>query len=320
MTNNQEIMVSICCITYNQEDYIKQALESFLMQKTNFKFEIVIHDDCSSDNTTNIIKEYADKYPEIIVPIYEKENQYSKGVDVCTICWNHSKGKYIAQCEGDDYWCDENKLQIQFDFMEKNEDCSLVTNGSFLLIGNKLKTKKNKIKKDTYLSTNDIIKTNGLFATNTMFFRKKFLNKLPNYYYDCSVGDIPLEIYLSLCGKVHYINRIMSVYRVNAKGSWSSKQNEGSIDEIIKKREKINGDIEKLLMEVNSITNFQYNDTIEIRLLDRDIELKILKNDLRSLKAKKYKKMYKKYGFKGKIKLFLVRNFPSIYKKIKKGI
>lgn len=315
--NNEEIMVSICCMTYNQEKYIKQALDSFLMQKTNFKFEIIIHDDCSTDNTTNIIKEYAEKYPDIVVPIYESENQYSKGIDVCTPCWNKSKGKYIALCEGDDFWCNENKLQIQFDFMEQNVDYSLVTTNSYICVDDKIKKRKKTISKNTDISIQDILKYEFIFTTNSMFFRRKFLKDLPQYYYECSIGDRPLIIYLSLCGKVYYIKDRMSVYRFNAAGSWSSKQIEGNITNIIKKKEKINNDIEKLYIQINHITNFKYNDIIQIYLLNRDIDLKILKNDLSSLKDKKYKKLYKKYDLRGKIKLFLVRNLPKIYLKIK---
>src|SRR5690625_3999133 len=102
---NKQI-VSISCITYNQSSYIRQCLDGFLMQKCNFKFEVLIHDDASTDNTADIIKEYQAKYPDIIKPIYQAENQYSKGVRGINIRFNfpRAQGKYIALCEGDDYW------------------------------------------------------------------------------------------------------------------------------------------------------------------------------------------------------------------------
>ena len=101
-----EIILSIHCLTYNHEKYIAEAIDSFLMQKTNFKFEILIHDDASTDRTVDIIKKYQQKYPEIIKPIFQTENQYSKGVNKINYKFNfiRSKGKYIALCEGDDYW------------------------------------------------------------------------------------------------------------------------------------------------------------------------------------------------------------------------
>lgn len=109
---SEKVMVSINCITYNQEEYIAKAIDSFLMQKTDFKYEILIHDDASTDNTANIIREYQEKYPDIIKPIYQKENQYSQGIKRVDYKFNYSRanGKYIAICEGDDYWTDRKSV------------------------------------------------------------------------------------------------------------------------------------------------------------------------------------------------------------------
>ena len=120
---NSDVLVSICCITYNHAPYIRQCLDGFIMQKTNFKFEILIHDDASTDGTADIIREYEAKYPSIFKPIYQTENQYSKGKNIsATYNWPRAVGKYIAQCEGDDYWTDPLKLQKQVDFMEANPE------------------------------------------------------------------------------------------------------------------------------------------------------------------------------------------------------
>jgi glycosyltransferase involved in cell wall biosynthesis len=119
-----DIVVTIVCIAYNQEKYISETIESFLMQKTNFNYEILIQDDASKDKTPEIIKKYEMQYPDIIRPVYQKENQYSKGIQVLDFYQDIAKGKYIAVCEGDDYWTDPNKLQRQVDYMEKNQDCS----------------------------------------------------------------------------------------------------------------------------------------------------------------------------------------------------
>lgn len=116
-------LVSVCCLTYNHENYIRECLDSFIMQKTNFAFEVLIHDDASTDKTADIIREYEVKYPNIIKPIYQTENQYSKGVKP-TFEFNfpRAQGKYIAMCEGDDYWTDPLKLQKQIDFLEAHPD------------------------------------------------------------------------------------------------------------------------------------------------------------------------------------------------------
>ena len=124
-------IVSIRCLAYNHKKYISRALDSFLSQRTSFPFEIIVHDDASTDGTTDIIREYEEKYPSIVKPIYEKENMYSKdwncvekSIDACI------KGKYVAICEGDDYWCDPLKLQKQVEFMERHSNCYLCTHNT----------------------------------------------------------------------------------------------------------------------------------------------------------------------------------------------
>ena len=130
MQQGNDVMVSICCATYNHAPCIRQCLEGFVMQRTNFKFEVLIHDDASTDGTADIIREYEAKYPSIIKPIYQTENQYSKGMSIsATFNWPRAKGKYIAQCEGDDYWIDPLKLQKQVDLLESNINCSLCCTG-----------------------------------------------------------------------------------------------------------------------------------------------------------------------------------------------
>ena len=125
MTGN-DIMVSICCITYNHEAFVKQAIESFLMQKTNFMFEIIIGDDCSTDGTKKILNEYKKKYPELIRVIARRKNigahRNFSNVVAC------AKGKYLAHCEGDDFWTDCDKLQKQVDFLEQNPDYIICCN------------------------------------------------------------------------------------------------------------------------------------------------------------------------------------------------
>lgn len=145
-TNNYKvqnpILVTICCTAYNQEKYIRQCLDGFVMQKTQFCFEAVVHDDASTDNTAAIIKEYAEKYPEIIKPLFETENQYSKhNGSLRRIMRENMRGKYIATCEADDYWTDPYKLQKQVDILESDPNVSMVytafrtvdSNGEFML-------------------------------------------------------------------------------------------------------------------------------------------------------------------------------------------
>lgn len=125
--SQKDIAVSICCITYNQASYIRKCLDGLIMQKTNFKYEIIIHDDCSTDGTTDIVKEYADKYPDLIVPIIQSVNQYQKGNKriLASYVFPIAKGKYYAICEGDDYWIDPLKIQKQVDFLDLHPDVGM---------------------------------------------------------------------------------------------------------------------------------------------------------------------------------------------------
>ncbi len=102
----QNILVSVVCNTYNHKDYIEQALMSIVSQQTNFLYEILVHDDCSTDGTKEIIEELAIKFPDKIKPIFEETNQHCKGISFLNKINEKAKGKYIAICEGDDYWCD----------------------------------------------------------------------------------------------------------------------------------------------------------------------------------------------------------------------
>lgn len=121
------VEVSVMCLAYNHEKYIRQTLEGFIEQRTNFQFEVIVHDDASTDETRHIIEEYASLYPDIIKPIYQSRNQYSK-IDAeifSKFMYPQARGKYFAYCEGDDYWSDKYKLQKQFDILENHPECSI---------------------------------------------------------------------------------------------------------------------------------------------------------------------------------------------------
>ena len=140
MESKNDILVSVCSITYNQAPYIRQCIDGILMQKTNFKYEVIIHDDCSTDGTTEIIREYAEKYPDLIVPIFQSVNQYQNGNRsiMATFVYPKARGKYIAICEGDDYWTDPLKLQKQVDFLEEHPDYGMCYTKTYKLYNNKI--------------------------------------------------------------------------------------------------------------------------------------------------------------------------------------
>lgn len=213
-------MVSIACITYNQEKYIRQCLDGFLMQKTNFAYEIVIHDDASTDRTQAIITEYSEKYPNLFRPILQKENKYKEGKGILArFVFPECKGKYIALCEGDDYWTDPLKLQKQVDFMEYHQEyvmCShncdnLDMNGNLINI-----TSAND---ETY-SIDYLIRDDWYFQTLSVLFRKSaldiaLLSSAP------VVSDSVLFYFLLKRGLGMRFKDSMGVYRWTPGGVWS---------------------------------------------------------------------------------------------------
>lgn len=222
-------LVSIDCITYNHENFIRDAIEGFLMQKTTFPVEILIHDDASTDKTADIIREYENKYPDIIKPIYQFDNKYSKGISVSeTYNFPRARGKYIAMCEGDDYWTDPSKLQKQVDFLEVNSDCSLCFHASKHIKNNNLNDysihKPRSIPKDNRFEMKDVILGGGGFmATNSMVFHREHILERPIWMDKAPVGDGPLMLLLATKGKIGYIDEVMSVYRVmSSSTSWSA--------------------------------------------------------------------------------------------------
>ncbi len=235
-------MVSVSCISFNHVRYIEKALDSFLMQETDFEFEILIHDDASTDGTEEIIKDYVRRFPDIIKPVFEKENQYSRGISNISGVFNfpRAKGKYIAMCEGDDYWCDPYKLQKQYEIMEADESLSLCCHAAAIEYGgNAFKTedsirpytKSGRIEPERFISRKSNI------PTASMFFRAEYAKTLPKWYFDCPVGDIPLQLYMAANGGIYYIDEIMSVYRQDAVGSWQSGMDEGRADKVKEKWE-----------------------------------------------------------------------------------
>ena len=254
------IMVSISCIVYNHEKYIENTIKGFLMQKTNFKYEVLIHDDASTDGTPDIIRKYEKAYPQTIYPIYQKENQYSKGVKVGKFNRSRARGKYIALCEGDDYWIDPLKLQKQVGYMEKHPECSMCFHAAYKVNINKEKMRSHlkPWKEDREFNIEEIIKGGGgLFPTNSiMYLREKNLN-IPEFYKNAPIDDYPLVIYMSLKGKVFYINEFMSAYRVGVPGSWTLEM---TYD--IEKSRKYFGGLEKMFDQLNDYTEYKYDKII----------------------------------------------------------
>lgn len=233
---NDGTMVTVVCITYKHEEFIAQALESFLMQKTNFKFKVFVGEDCGPDNTAQIVKEYAEKYPDIIVPFIREKNMGAQRnlIDLC----QRANSPYIAFCEGDDYWIDEYKLQKQFDFMESNKEyricfskCEIKSPEDWFLRSWFKADKEGKLifpdcepnfksKKEIF----DMYDFVWVFPaqTATVFYRWNYDLNIPDWYFEGIIGDWPIFLMQLGIGKAYFIKDIMSVYRRSDVGVFMS--------------------------------------------------------------------------------------------------
>ena len=212
-----ELVVSIRCITYNHEPYIRQCLDGFVMQKTNFCFEAIVHDDASTDGTATIIQEYAEKYPDIIKPIFETENKFSKHDGSLRMIMNKAcMGKYIAICEGDDFWIDPYKLQKQVDYLEKHPDCVACFHNARVQYKDHVSL-FNDLQENHHPSTEDIIKRRWFIATPTLMYRN-IIHDLPQWSWDVVNGDYLIELFLAKEGEFYYMDDVMSVYRQDGLG------------------------------------------------------------------------------------------------------
>lgn len=229
--------VSIYVPCYNQKDFIRKNLDSILMQKVNFKYEIIVRDDCSTDGTREIILEYANKYPDIIKPYLEEENQYSKHKfmqcqkKIMSLC----SGEYYATLEGDDYWTDENKLQAQVDFLDNNPDftgCFTKTLRKNVITGEDIcyKPSVEELNGKNVFTVEDTKKVYFITTASVLYRYKPFKSELLSLMpFDIINGDSFFILYFSLKGKIKYIDRLSSVHTFNETGIWNSLKQ--SIDE-----------------------------------------------------------------------------------------
>jgi glycosyltransferase involved in cell wall biosynthesis len=221
MEKQDKPLVSIICTVYNHESFITQCLDGFIAQRTNFPFEIIVHDDASTDNTKAIIKNYEMKYPDLFNNIYQTENQFiKKDVNIwADIMFPKAKGKYIALCEGDDYWTDPNKLQKQVDFLEANVNASLVFSNCHVDVKGVLKT--SNLKYPNYFTFREYLNQYNAIPTCTMVFRKDnllFDDRTINLLRGSPVGDFPLRFILGEIGDFIFLSDSMAVYRKHDNG------------------------------------------------------------------------------------------------------
>lgn len=227
--HDQIPLVSILCLVYNHKDFLRKCLDGFVMQQTNFPIEILIHDDASTDGSAEIIREYEEKYPLLFKPIYQTINQYSKGIPVsCTYQYPRCSGKYLATCEGDDYWVDPLKLQKQVEFLEANPEYGMCySNVDFLYQATKhfqrgALNNKGNIKPSNF---EEHLVNMCYIAPCSWVIRKQQLPILNKNFVDGSFA-IALEIFAA--SKIYYLDNVTAVYRINS-GSVTQTKNSKKI-------------------------------------------------------------------------------------------
>lgn len=216
--NSDTPLLSIKCMTYNHEKYIAQCIEGFLIQKTSFPFEILIHDDCSTDRTESIVREYEVRFPNIIKGIYEIENQWEKKCNAHLKKIDAAiKGKYIAICEGDDYWTDPLKLQKQVDFLEMNPEYSMCFHSAKIINELGIADKLSGVVEEREYTANEVFKQ-WTAPTASLLFKREIYDLPMNDRYKPLYGDIILILKAAKCGKLKGMSDQMSVYRVHSGG------------------------------------------------------------------------------------------------------
>jgi glycosyltransferase involved in cell wall biosynthesis len=287
---NKQPVVSICCAAFNHEKYIGAAIEGFLMQEADFPFEVIVRDDCSTDKTATIIKRYAEKYPNIIKPIFEAENQYSKGIGAMSVMFKKGRGEYLALCEGDDYWLDPLKLQKQVDFLNENKNFSMCATRFVKSIS------KEKIETTAgEYDLKDLLVSNR-FGTATVMFRQKYItDEVFKFIKGKPVGDWSLWVMLLKKGKAIILSDVTAVYRIHDGGVYSSV-----------------GEFKKLLITFNCLSMYYKEDVFsdeEKRIIFQSARKKVghmLNYNLENGKSQK-KKLIKEYSqyFSSSERLFL---------------
>jgi len=314
-------IVGVFMVTYNHEKYIAKSIEGILAQKTNFRFKLFIGEDCSKDNTKSICLSYAEKYPDIVEVISTEKNSIKQNIDnvwKAIFSWG---ARYVAICEGDDYWIDTYKLQKQADFLDANPDFSMCFSDVDVVdeMGWNHPDEHYwpSLKNDVLTIDDFILMGKSVIPTATLFFRNIFSYPMPALYRNAISGDIALHLLLADKGKAKYFREKTAVYRNHSTGITKSK-------EVI---EKANEALFRLFNEFDEYTGFKYKAVFRKRFLAQaKWELIYGAKDKRGIEKMKhyFKRMpdYLKYSdkidFKELAYYHAILFFPSVLKLFKK--
>lgn len=315
--------VCVYCTAYNHEKYIRKTLEGFVNQKTDFDFYCIVHDDASTDNTASIIREYESKYPNLIKGIYQKENQYSKKINIVERFISPKvDSDYVAICEGDDYWIDNLKLQRQVDALESHKDCYMCVHKTREVYEDERATgitypKENY--EEGCLNIENLLSNDYCIHTSSyMFVSEKwleFIQNPPEFKRTCDVGDVPYFLYFGYLGNIYYISNIMSCYRRGVPTSWSASRANLKGGKLIENLASHAWIMFCTYTQYNDFTQYIFNDIC----LGKSARCFLQYNTLRKTNVNFFRCEYLKYFMKLDLpcKSFVVLSllFPSIMKK-----
>ena len=213
-------VVSVILVTYNHEQYVEDALRGFLLQQTDFPFEIVVHDDASTDGTVEIIKNFVAEYPGLFKLVVQKRNQFSQGRKPLPFALRYARGEFVALCEGDDFWIDRNKIKVQKESIGTS-DFSASLKIDYFSDG-KFSYPSKQCGEIAKFDIEDVVNVSGKYApTASYFFRRKIFDQIPSFYAEAPVGDVFIELQGVARAAGVLILRPMVVYRVSSEGSWT---------------------------------------------------------------------------------------------------
>ena len=327
---DSDIKVSICCTAYNAEKYISECIDGFLLQKCNFNFEIIIHDDASTDQTATIIRKYEQRFPNLIHGIYQDKNQWSKiGFAIYdNFIFPIVKGKYIALCEGDDYWTSADKLQKQFDAMEQHPECSLSVHR---VVGVYEDGKEcgvhypNFTLSEGILSSRKFVDLNCtneyVFQTSSYFMRtsimKQCVDERLEFRCVSATADLAWMLYFATKGSIYYYPDEMSCYRWNSLSSAERKRKEGTTEKALQAH--FDKQI-RMMKAFDEYTNNTYHNYCVRKIDGYYFDQYVRNSEYRKMISPRFRYFRRNYSFKAKIKLYLYAFIPALMRSLEKKL
>lgn len=303
MQQQLEPLVTVILPTHNHAPFIAQAIESVLMQQTDFPFDILLHDDASTDGTADICRAFAEKYPDKITLIAQTVNQYTIDRRIQShILIPRVNAKYTAILDGDDYWIDPLKLQKQVGYLEAHPDCTLCIGGSYLVdVNNQVVGQVTPYQTDCVVNPDDMIRGGGGFnATNTIVMPTNLLKNLPKFADYVEAEDIPFQLLGALSGYAWYIADILMAYRLAVPGSWSTRQYASGMETRI----KTSRDLIALNKGYDAFSGGKYHDAFVQAIQYQEFLILTYQHKLKEAKKPPYRRFYDKLSWKRKLRLF----------------